>query len=233
MRTGLLIVALLAALIAPAWAGDVEIELTGGNVEGTVRGQGTATVEARVTNVSEREIQGLRIAVYYSTVDLAPADPDSADWRIHEFVFEPPLKPGDGTTLRFSDENAAEYILIEERYVLAGAGMTYNGQPVSFESGLEERDGVKYVATRDLVNVIGGSLSYDAATYEVVILRQGIEVRFKENSDRVKVDGQAQTMDSKVISIDGSSYLPLLEFCPLVGVDVMHDAAFDLITLTD
>jgi hypothetical protein len=224
---------LALAALGYAWAAEVKVELTGGDVTGTIRGQGTANVVARVTNIGSREVNGLRIAVYYSAADVLPDDPDAADWRIHEFIFEPPLQPDDSTTLRFSDENAAEYVLIEVRYISAGLGLTYNGRAAKLEHGLLDRDGVTYVATRDLIELIGGGLSYDSATYEVIIMRQGIEVRFKENSSKVKVDGETTTIENKVLSEDGRSLLPLADFCGLLGVSVEHDSALNLIKLSD
>jgi len=224
---------LLLLTAGHAMAQDVTVELTGGEVTGTVRGQGTASVVARVTNISAREVSGLRIAVYYSASDVLPLDPESADWRIHEFVFEPPLKPDDSTNLRFSDDNAAEYVLIEVRYVSAGLGLTYNGRAGRLESGLLQRDDTAYAATRDLVDLIGGGLSYDSETYEIVIVRAGIELRLKEGSSRVRVDGEATTIEHKVIADEGRSYLPLADICPLLGLSIERDSALNLIKLSD
>lgn len=233
MRKLIVLGLVLLAATRVALAQDVQVELSGGEVTGSVRGQGTANVVATVTNSGTRDVEGLRIAVYYSTSDVLPADPESADWRIHEFVFEPPLKPDDSTTLRFSDADAAEYVLIEVRYVAAGLGLAYNGRAAQLKSGLLERDGTTYVATRDLVDLIGGGLSYDSDTYEIVILRQGTELRFKEGSDRVKVDGTPATLEHKVISEGGSSFLPLGDICPLLGVNVERDQSVNLIKLSD
>jgi hypothetical protein len=233
MRKLIVVGLVLLAATRVALAQDVLVELSGGEVTGSVRGQGTASVVATVTNTGARDVEGLRIAVYYSTRDVLPADPESADWRIHEFVFEPPLKPDDSTALRFSDDNAAEYVLIEVRYVAAGLGLAYNGRAAKLDSGLLERDGATYVATRDLVNLIGGGLSYDSATYEVMIQRQGIEVRFKEGSNRVKVNSEPATIEHKVISEGGSSFLPLMDICPLLGLSVERDLTVNLIKLSD
>lgn len=233
MRMLIALGVLLLAGTQAVLAQEVLVELAGGEVTGTVRGQGTASVVATVTNIGAREVDGLRIAVYYSTRDVLPSDPESADWRIHEFIFEPPLKPDDSTSLRFSDDNAAEYVLIEVRYVSAGLGLAYNGRAASLEAGLLDRDGVTYAATRDLVSLIGGGLSYDSSTYEIVILRQGIELRLKEGSNRVKVDGVAATIEHRVIEDNGRSFLPVADVCPLLGVGVEHDASLNLIKLSD
>ena len=230
-----MLLAMLMLLLATGTvlAEDVTVELTGGEIAGEVRGQGTASVIATVTNDGSREVYGVRIAAYYSTVNMPPSDPEAADWRIHEFVFEPPLAPTHSVTLRFSDENAGEYVLLEVRYVSAGLGLSYNGRLARLESALQEHDGTAYVATRDLIGLIGGGISYDAATYEVVIMRQGIELRFKEGSRKVKVDGADTTIEHEVRSEDGSSFLPVSDICPLLGVSVVHDPALNMIQLSD
>lgn len=217
----------------PALAAEVDVLLTGGDVTGAVRGQGTADVSARVTNTGSREVTGLRIAVYYSTVDLPPANPDTADWRIHEFIFEPPLQPGKSTTLRFKDEDAAEYVLIEVRFAATGMELSYNDRSASLEYPLEDRGGVTYIASRDLVGLVGGGLSYDGATFEVVLQRDGIELRFKGNTRVLKVNGQRTELAGEIIEIDGRSFLPLEEFCSQLNIAVEHDTAAKLIKLSD
>lgn len=233
MRPMLLAILLVLLGTSIALAEDVTVELTGGEITGEVRGQGTASVIATVTNDGSREVYGVRLAAYYSTVNMPPSDAEAADWRIHEFVFEPPLAPTHSVTLRFSDENAGEYVLLEVRYVSAGLGLSYNGRLAQLESALQEHDGTTYVATRDLISLIGGGISYDAATYEVVIIREGIELRFKEGSRKVKVDGAAATIEHEVRSDDGRSLLPLSDIGPLLGVSVVHDPALNVILLSD
>jgi hypothetical protein len=229
----MLILLLTLVTATAALAADVSVELAGGEVAGAVSGQGTASVVVDVTNNGLRDVTGLRIAAYYSTVNAPPVDPETAGWRIHEFVFDPPLAPGQSITVRFRDENAAEYVLLESRFVVEGGGIIYNGRTGVLEHGLRERSGVTYIATRDLIDLIGGGISYDAASYEVVIERQGVEVRFKEGHKQVKVNGQVSTFDHAIVEIDGRSLLPLVEFCGLLGITVEHDTAVGLFTLSD
>ena len=230
MRYLTAVLVVLAILTTQALAADLEVTLTGGSITGKVRGQGTASVEARALNTGATDITGVRIAVYYSTVDQYPPDPDTADWRIHEFLFEPPLMPGKSTKLVFSDEDAAEYILIEVRYVAQGLTLSYNDRPASLEYPLEYRDGVHYIATRDLVNLVGGSLGYDNATYEVTLVRSGVELRFKGAT--VKVNGHAVTLENPVLELDGRTFVPLKEFCRHLGIGVVRDTATNRIILS-
>jgi hypothetical protein len=216
-----------------AFAADVSVELVGGEVSGAVSGQGTASVVVDVTNDGLRDVTGLRIAAYYSTLDAPPVDPETADWRIHEFIFDPPLAPEQSITVRFRDENAAEYVLLEARFVVEGGGIIYNGRTGVLEHGLKERSGVTFIATRDLIDLVGGGISYDAASYEVVIERQGVEVRFTEGRKQVKVNGQDSALDHAIVEIDSRSFLPLVEFCGLLGITIERDAAVDLFTLSD
>lgn len=229
----LILLLLMLVGTTAALAADVSVEMVGGEVTGAISGQGTASVVVEVTNNGLRDVTGLRIAAYYSTVNAPPVDPETADWRIHEFIFDPPLAPEQSIAVRFRDENAADYVLLEARFVVEGGGIVYNGRAGVLEHGLKERSGVTYIATRDLIDLVGGGISYDAASYEIVIERQGVEVRFKEDKKQFKVDGQAGTLEHAVIEIDGRSFLPLAEFCAVLGITVEHDAAVDLFTLSD
>lgn len=233
MRGGMMLVAAAAVLMSAgaARAADVGLTLIGGEVTGKARGQGVASVVAEVANFAGRELLGLRLAAYYSAVDVLPGD--AADWRVHEFVFEPPLAPGDSTTLRFSDDNAAEYVLLEVRHTQFGRGLSFEGRVAMLEYGLLDDDGVTYVATRDLMNLIGGGISYDSETYEVVLERRGVELRFKERASKVKVDGTAQAIEHKILEVDGRSYLPLKDFAALFGLSLTHDTALNLLVLSE
>ncbi len=122
-----MLLGVLLLAISAAHSADVEVRLTGGSVTGTVRGQGTAAVQAQVVNRGASALKGVRLGVYYSTLD-APPGPDAA-WREHEFVFEPPLPPGEATTLNFTDENAAEYIALSVRFALFADGGQTAAQP--------------------------------------------------------------------------------------------------------
>jgi len=230
MRTLTVILLCLLATVSTAFAAGLEVTLTGGDVTGDVRGQGTASVEALAVNTGSSEVTGVRIAVYYSTQDLEPANPDTADWRIHEFIFEPPLQPGKSTKLMFTDEDAAEYVLIEVRYVASGLSLSYNGTPATLDYPMEFQGGVHYIATRDLVNLVGGSLGYDNSTYEVTLNRAGIELRFKGGS--VKINGHNVGLQNPVIEVDGRTFVPLKEFCRHLDIGVTHSTGTNQIILS-
>lgn len=227
-------------LATTAWAQGAQIQLTGGTVTGKARGQGTATVEARITNTGSAALLGVRIGTFYSTADVPPGP--NADWRIHEFVFEPALQPGQGVALSFTDENAAEYIALEVRYAHfadspialdtgadAGGGLEpgvyFSGFKASLEHELINDSGTKYIAARDLVSIVGGNLGYDSATFEITYERNGRQLRFKTSERFVDVDGYEMRLAHKVKDIDGRSYLPLLDFAPLLGLKATEDGA--------
>jgi len=84
---------------ANAPSDEAVIELTGGSLKGSVSGQGTASVKARVTSHGARKLLGVRIAAYYDVIDALPA-PD-ARWHLHEFLFEPPLTAGANSNVAF------------------------------------------------------------------------------------------------------------------------------------
>jgi hypothetical protein len=268
--TALLGVLLLA--VPAAHAAEIEVRLTGGSVTGTARGQGTATVQAQVVNHGASALTGIRLGVYYSTTDTPPGA--GADWREHEFVFEPPLAPGAATSLSFTDEHAAEYIALEVRYTLFADGgapvapaggkpaaeskkqppakpqskpsppakpqpkpatsavtVLYRGMPANPAAPLVERDGAVYISTRDLLDCAGGSLSYDAATYQVVLERKGRKLAVKTGERAASADGAAVELAHSVLDIDGRSYVPLLDVAAYLNLTAA--AQGQTITLED
>jgi len=225
---------LASSFLLPALAlaqGDVTVTLTGGDVRGKVKGQGKATVVARVENNGDRELNGVRIAAYYSPTDALPGD--DATWRVHEFVFEPPLLPGNSTTLKFSDENAYEYVLLQVRNAQYGRTLSFNGKAARLEQPLSEKDGVLYISTRDLMNTIGGGISYDAKTYMIVLERRGVSVRVQPKLKYVLVGETRAPLAHPVIEVDGHSLLPLAEIAALFGLSVTEDSELNMVELSE
>jgi len=210
---------------------DVSVTLTGGDVRGKVKGRGKATVVARVENHSGRELTGVRIAAYYSPTDAQPGD--NATWRVHEFVFEPPLLPDNSTTLKFSDDNAYEYVLLEVRSPQYGRGLSFNGKAVRLAGPLSEKDGVLYISTRDLMNAIGGGISYDAKTYMIVLERRGASVKVQAKLKYALVGETRAPLAHSVIELDGHSLLPLTDIAALFGISVTEDTDLNLVELSE
>lgn len=232
--TTALLVALWVLAITPAIAAitdEVEVKLAGGEVVGRVRGQGIAEVVATVTNTGTRTLTGVRIEAYYSTMDMFP--PANASWRPHEFIFEPALAPGESANLGFSDKNAAEYVMLSVTAAVFHTGLSYNGQVVDLAYSIHERNGVAYIATRDLMAIVGGEADYDALTYEIILSRRGTELRLRENHSSLTVNGYPQEMLHPVAAIEGRSYLPVEDIAPLLGIVCQRDDSLNFIMLED
>ncbi|HES57974.1 MAG TPA: copper amine oxidase N-terminal domain-containing protein, partial [Firmicutes bacterium] len=188
---------------------EVSVTLTGGEVAGRVRGTGKATVQARVENLGTRALNGIRIEAFYSTTDVLPDQ--YAVWHPHEFIFEPPLPPGESTLLNFSDEQAAEYILIEVRSTLFALGLSYNGTVMDLKFALPERRGVVFIATRDFAGLVGAEAKYDEPTQQIVVATEGIEAGFTVGSQAAVINGRQTVLAGEVFEFNGTSYLPLLD----------------------
>lgn len=208
---------------------EVSLTLSGGSVVGKVRGQGKARVEAEVKNLGGRELKGIRIAAFYDSADRLPA-PD-ADWHVHEFVFEPPLKPAASTTLRFSDENAAEYILLEVRHVVYGRGISYQGRGLKLRDPLVDQDGELYVSTRDLLEAIGGKLGYDSKTGYVSLEREGVSLQIKKDRYGAKLNGESVDLKHLPLEIENRSYVCAEEIARLLGLSPAWDAGTEHLDL--
>jgi len=221
---------MLPLLAFPAVDG-IDIVLTSGTVTGSERGQGKAVAEACVTNNTSRALYGVRIGVYYALVDALPAA--DADYRVHEFIFEPPLAPGKSSILHFSDENAGEYVLLDVQRANFNLGLTYNGLPAQLAQPLMARGGADYIATRELMNLIGGSISYDSKLYMIVLERRGIVLRLKPNLDYALLGETRVPLAHPVIESGGRSMVPLQDIAQLLGLSVMRNAEQNAIELSD
>lgn len=238
MRKAVTAAAVLAwamlALALPARAAvtdEVSVTLTGGEVAGKVRGMGKATVQARVENLGTRALNGIRIEAFYSTTDVMPDQ--YAVWHPHEFIFEPPLPPGESTLLNFSDEQAAEYILIEVRSTLFALGLSYNGTVADLNLALPERRGVVFISTRDFAGLIGAEVEYDEPTQQIVVATEGIEAVFTVGSLAAEINGRQTVLNGAVFELNGVSYLPLLDAATAFGLTATVDRPLNLVMLND
>lgn len=236
MRKALVIagVLVLCGLVQPALAAvteEVSVTLTGGEVAGRVRGTGKATVQAEVKNLGTRALNGIRIEAFYSTTDVLPDQ--YAVWHPHEFIFEPPLPPGESTLLNFSDEQAAEYILIEVRSTLFALGLSYNGTLRSLNFALPERQGVVYIATRDLAGLVGAKVEYNEATQYIVLETDALQARFRIGAATAEFNGRQTVTAGAVFEFNGTSYLPLLDAATAFGLTANIDRPLNLVMLND
>ena len=238
--SSLLLWALLLLLLLPQQAlaqeadtkpAEIVVSLTGGTLTAGESGVGRAEVEATVTNNSPRPLSAIRIGVFYNNHNEGP--PPGVAWIPHEFVFEPPLEPGKNSVLRFTDNDAGEFVLIEIQRVLFGSGLTYNGELAVLASPLTERAGVVYIATRDFAAMLGAEVRFDKASDLVSLSRTGQEVRFQVGLSHAFVDGLRMELE-QIPYLDGDkSYVPLETFAVFFGMLVDYDRALNLINLNE
>lgn len=233
MRALLIVFALLLCPAGLAFAGvdGVSVSLTGGEVKGPVQGQGKATVRATVSNDSGRDVQSVVLGAFYSATDEQPGD--DAKWRVHAFEFTPPLATGRSATVKFTDDDALEYIKLEVQAAKFGLGVSFKGEAVKLSQPLLDRDGVYYISTRDLMDIIGGSISYDAKTYMLSLTRKGVTVQVKPALKYALVNGEQHALTHQVVEIDGRSLLPLEDIAALYGVSVTVDEDAELVKLEE
>lgn len=204
----------------------VEVLLTGGSLK-----SGRANVEAQITNKAQRQLLGLRIAAYYDPLDALPA-PD-AQWRLHEFVLEPGLAPGASAMLSFTDNNAAQYVLL--RCVLARFSLAISvdgAAELAAQYELLEQDGQRYVAARDLADALGARLRQ--ATDKRVILDLPdlpAALVYLPGSQELQLSGVRQQLSWPVLQLAGRSWLPLEESCLLLGFSAEYDYNANILRL--
>jgi len=211
----MVVACLVLATTALADISGVEVSLAGGEVVGRTRGLGTASVTAKVSNKTARTLEGIRLAAYYSPADVLPAA--DADWRIHEFVFEPPLAPGASSTLQFSDDNAAQYILLDARAAKFRAALRYDDVTTDLQFPVLKRADVTYVSLRDLVEVVGGQIGSSGGYIQID--RGGTLIRLKPQSAQAQVGGASKPLSNPLLDDSGRSYIALRDAASLLGLE--------------
>jgi hypothetical protein len=192
----------------------VEVTLASGEVVGKTRGLGTATVTAKVTNNTTRTLEGIRLAAFYSPVDVLPGA--DAQWLIHEFIFEPALAPGASSTLEFSDEGAAQYVLLDARAAKFRAALRYDGQDADLQFPVLKHDGIAYIALRDFAEVLGARLSSSGGL--INIDHAGTTIRLKPLTAQAQVDGKPQPLSQPLLEDNGRTYIALRDAAELLGL---------------
>lgn len=231
--TVLLALALLVATRLPAQAGildEVQLEFISGDVTGDQRGQGTATVSARITNIGDRNLNGVRIAAFYSPYDTFPDE--FAEWKLHEFLLEPPLKPGKSVVLEFQDDKAFEYIQLELRRANFDLRIVVNGKQLDSEGLVRIEDGAAYMQSRDLVGIIGGDLKYDAEADRVELKRGERVLLYKEGRRSIDVNEERRALSHPVITIEGRTWVPIESICRELEIECEIDHSLNVLTLT-
>jgi hypothetical protein len=208
----------------------VQLELSGGTLRRSAGGA-TAEVEALVTNRGDRALLGLRLAAYYDVLDALPAS--DAQWRLHEFLLEPALAAGATTQLQFSDEQAAQYVLLRLDYARFALALAVDGAaPRPAQSELLERDGVQYLAARDLASALGARLAQGADKRVTLALPAGGNLAYRAGSAQVMIGSTTHTLAHPVLEQDGRSWLPLHETCALLGYEADYDLGENLLRLS-
>lgn len=224
-----MLLVLLSIGQAVAAVDGISVSLAGGEVVGPVKGQGKASVRATIVNESGRALSSIVLGVFYNSINELPGG--DAAWIKHAFEFDPPLGTGKSVTVKFTDNNALEYIMLDVQSAQLGWGISYNGRLASPAPMLELRDDVWYISTRDLMELVGGGLSYDPKTYMVGLERAGVLVQVKPKLGYALVGGAQQRLEHPVVEIDGRSLVPLVEIALLLGLSASVDEAQQLLLL--
>ncbi|MEZ5339724.1 MAG: stalk domain-containing protein [bacterium] len=236
MRSLIVVLSVIAGLMLlqrPVQAGildEVRLEFISGDVTGDVRGQGTATVSARITNIGDRNLNGVRIAAYYSPYDTFPDE--FADWLLHEFLLEPPLRPGKSVVLQFQDPKAFEYIQLELRRANFDLRIVVNGEQLASEGLVRIEDGAAYMQSRDLVGIIGGELKYDAEADRVELRRGDRVLLYKDGRRSIDVNEERRALSHPVIQIEGRTWVPVESICRELEIECEIDHSLNVLTLT-
>ena len=109
-------------------------------------------------------------------------------------------------------------LVIFSTSVYAATPVVLDGQPVDVTPVIV--DGRTLISARDVVELLGGDVGWNAELEQVTILHDGIEVLLAINNPIAYVDGEAVELDIPPQIIDGSTKIPLRFVAEAFGVDV-------------
>ncbi|HPZ10006.1 MAG TPA: copper amine oxidase N-terminal domain-containing protein, partial [Candidatus Eremiobacteraeota bacterium] len=85
----------------------------------------------------------------------------------------------------------------------------FNGEVVKFSSSPLEKNGRLFVPLKDILNNIGGSLSWDAPSQNIILRCGHKEIRFRTGFKQVKINGQWFPLSIPAIRIKDEIFIPL------------------------
>ncbi|MFD1773076.1 copper amine oxidase N-terminal domain-containing protein [Paenibacillus rhizophilus] len=100
------------------------------------------------------------------------------------------------------------------------------GQPMAVKNG------VSNVAIRAMVERVGLKLTYNGATKETIIMKDGNELRFKTNSKIYTVNGKATTMKGPAYQYKNTFMVPLTSITQALGIPYTVDNVQKRVILT-
>jgi hypothetical protein len=89
------------------------------------------------------------------------------------------------------------------------------------------------VPLRGVVERLGGTIQYDAATRVITGAQSNLEKQFRlrVGSNQALVNGKEQTLDTPAREIHGVTYVPLRFVSEALGADVRWDSAKRTVTI--
>ncbi|GAE04528.1 stalk domain-containing protein [Paenibacillus sp. JCM 10914] len=194
--------------LSPALSGNSVLQSP---VEGQAQPEMQQQPTEQQTEAATTDVQADPAQTPNSAPDAEPSEqPGQTDT-----TEEPASDPADtdssvnGSSAVDSEAGAAnatpnELVLLMNSNVMYHNGQQYKaGQPMAVKSG------VSYVAIRAMVERAGLTLSYDNATKETIILKDGNELRFTTGSSNYKVNGQVRPMKGAAYQNNNVFMVPL------------------------
>lgn len=127
-------------------------------------------------------------------------------------------------TLIFSfgtNTNAASKINIK----VDGVDFSYNEAVIN--------DGRTYIPVREFSELLGSYVEWDSKTEQVLVVKDGIELKFVVNEKRVLYDNQVYYMDSALKNIDGVTYAPVRFIAEALRYNVEWDNSSNTINIIE
>jgi len=115
---------------------------------------------------------------------------------------------------------------------IGSTSMNVNGLPVKMDAAPFIRDGRTLLPIRALMETLGGSVQWNAATKTTTVTLSSRTVTLTIGSRAALVDGKPVTVDVAPMIVDGRTFLPLRAVAENIGLDLAWEPVSQTISFT-
>ncbi len=120
-------------------------------------------------------------------------------------------------------------------FAATGINLTVNDEMVQFTDSAPyvDSNGRIMIPVAKVGEIFGVQVVWDVATQTVTIKGKGKDVALKLGSDVITINGEKSTMDSKPVSKNGRTYVPVSAIAKALGVSASWDGKTSTVSLKE
>ncbi|NLK92973.1 MAG: copper amine oxidase N-terminal domain-containing protein, partial [Bacteroidales bacterium] len=98
-----------------------------------------------------------------------------------------------------------------------------NGQPLAFQEKPIVKNGRTLVPMREIFEVLGAELNWDAGTKTITAKKDGTEIKMQIGSKDITIGNETKTLDVEPQIINGRTMVPVRAISEALGTKVVYN----------